>query len=95
MGNLLTFRANGCAAISAVLFTLVHTGNAGINLVAVLNVFLAGLLLGLNYAYEESLVCHPFPFRMEFLPGAVLGYEISGLGLPGILQVELSGNPLL
>lgn len=82
--------------ISAILFALAHASNSGINVVAVLNIFLAGLLLGLNYIYTKNLwFSILFHFGWNFLQGPVLGYEISGVGLSGILEVEMSGNPLL
>ncbi|MBO9632124.1 MAG: CPBP family intramembrane metalloprotease [Chitinophagaceae bacterium] len=82
--------------ISAVLFALVHTSNSGINMVAILNIFLAGLLMGLNYTYTKNLwFCIFFHFGWNFFQGPVLGYGVSGLGLPGILEIEMSGNPLL
>lgn len=82
--------------VSAVLFAVVHVSNAGINGVAILNLVLAGILLGLNYIYTRNLwFSILFHFGWNFFQGPVLGYEISGLGLPGILDVELSGNPLL
>jgi uncharacterized protein len=98
LGNLMEVSKNKWNALfmSAVLFALVHMSNAGINFVAILNLVLAGLLLGLNYVYTKNLWFSIFfHFGWNFFQGPVLGYEVSGLGLPGILQVEMSGNPLL
>ncbi|WP_164735516.1 CPBP family intramembrane glutamic endopeptidase [Pseudoflavitalea rhizosphaerae] len=98
LGNLLEVSKNkwNALAISAVLFALVHMSNAGISFIAILNLLLAGLLLGLNCVYTKNLWFSIFfHFGWNFLQGPVLGYGVSGLGLPGVLQVELSGNPLL
>jgi membrane protease YdiL (CAAX protease family) len=98
LGNLMEVSKNKWNALfmSAVLFALVHMSNAGINFVAILNLVLAGLLLGLNYVYTKNLWFSIFfHFGWNFFQGPVLGYEVSGLGLPGVLQVEMSGNPLL
>lgn len=98
LGNLLEAFSSkwNALVISAVLFALTHISNTGVSLVAVLNVFLAGLLLGLNYSYTKNLwFAILFHFGWNFFQGPVLGFEISGLGLPGFLQVELIGNPLL
>lgn len=98
LGNLMEVSSNKWNALllSALLFAMVHVSNAGINFVAILNLLLAGLLLGLNYVYTKNLWFSIFfHFGWNFFQGPVLGYEVSGLGLPGILQVEMSGNPLL
>ncbi|HVK49995.1 MAG TPA: CPBP family intramembrane glutamic endopeptidase [Pseudobacter sp.] len=82
--------------VSAVLFALAHISNTSINGVAMVNLVLAGVLLGLNYIYTKNLWFGIlFHFGWNFFQGPVLGYEVSGLGLPGILELEMSGNPLL
>jgi uncharacterized protein len=78
--------------ISAALFALAHIGNPGIHSIAILNIFLGGVLLGINYVYTRNLwfaIC--FHFSWNFFQGPVLGYEVSGLPLQGILQQQLSG----
>jgi membrane protease YdiL (CAAX protease family) len=98
LGNLLEAGSSKwtALAISAVIFALVHASNLGINVAAILNLFLAGVLLGLNYIYTKNLwFAILFHFGWNFFQGPVLGYPISGLQLPGILEMELSGNPLL
>lgn len=97
LGNLLE-RGNQWYAllVSAVLFALAHISNTSINVVAMLNLVLAGVLLGLNYIYTRNLWFGIlFHFGWNFFQGPVLGYEVSGLGLPRILELEMSGNPLL
>ncbi len=78
--------------ISALLFALVHLGNPDITVIAVVNVFLAGLLLGINYVYTRNLwfgiVLH---FTWNFMQGAILGYDVSGFKLPGIFSQTLFG----
>lgn len=82
--------------VSAVIFALAHISNTSINGVAMVNLVLAGILLGLNYIYTKNLWFGIlFHFGWNFFQGPVLGYEVSGLGLPGILELEMSGNPLL
>ena len=98
LNNLLAVSNNKWAAlaISSLLFTAVHMSNLGINVVAVLNLFLAGCLLGLNYIYTKNLwFAILFHFGWNFFQGPVLGFDVSGLGMSAILQPELSGNPLL
>lgn len=82
--------------VSAVLFALAHISNTSINGVGMVNLVLAGVLLGLNYIFTKNLWFGIlFHFGWNFFQGPVLGYEVSGLGLPGILELEMSGNPLL
>lgn len=82
--------------MSALIFALFHMNNPGITFFAVLNVFLAGLMLGINYIYTRNLwfglLLH---FSWNFYQGPVLGYKVSGLNVQSLLQQELSGHPLL
>ena len=97
LNNLLTVTNKWTAlAGSALLFAAVHVSNAGINVVSVFNLFVAGLLLGLNYIYTKNLwFSIIFHFSWNFIQGPVLGYEVSGLDVNSVLQPELSGNPLI
>jgi uncharacterized protein len=79
-------------AVSAALFTLAHGGNPGITSVAVVNLILAGGILGINFIYTRNLwFAILFHFSWNFLQGPVLGYEVSGLPLQGVLQPALQG----
>lgn len=78
--------------ISAVLFTFAHGSNPGITFIAVINLVLAGLLLGINFIYTRNIwfaIC--FHFSWNFLQGPVLGYQVSGLPLQSVLQPSLQG----
>jgi membrane protease YdiL (CAAX protease family) len=78
--------------LSAAIFALAHINNPGIHGIALLNLLLGGLLLGLNYVYTRNIwfaIC--FHFSWNFFQGPVLGYEVSGLPLQSILQQQLSG----
>ena len=78
--------------ISAVLFTFAHGSNPGITFIAVINLILAGLLLGINFIYTRNIwfaIC--FHFSWNFLQGPVLGYQVSGLPLQSVLQPSLQG----
>ncbi|HMH31955.1 MAG TPA: CPBP family intramembrane glutamic endopeptidase, partial [Puia sp.] len=82
--------------VSAVLFTLFHMANPGINLIPLLNIFLAGILLGINYIYTKNLwFSILFHLSWNFFQGPLFGYKVSGVNLPSLLQTELSGDPLL
>ena len=78
--------------VSALLFALFHAGNPGITVLAVINIFLSGLLLGLNYLYTKNLwFAIMFHFSWNFFLGPVLGYEVSGLPLNSLLQQYIEG----
>ena len=83
-------------AISAALFALVHSNNPGIDIVAMMNLFAGGLLLGINYIFTKnlwfSILLHT---AWNFLQGPVLGFPVSGVNLQSILHPELKGNVLM
>lgn len=80
----------------AVLFALMHLGNAHLNPVAVVNLLAGGLLLGINYVYTRNLWFSVFfHFSWNFFQGTVLGYEVSGLGGQSIWHMERKGDELL
>jgi hypothetical protein len=63
----------------ALAFALVHGGNSNVTMLALLNIFLGGILLGLAYALHCRLW---FPIGLHvawnLMSGPVLGYEVSG-----------------
>lgn len=83
-------------ALSALIFTIFHMSNQGITVIASINVFLAGLVLGINYIYTKNLwfgiLLH---FSWNFYQGSILGYKVSGVALQSLLQQQLTGNPFL
>ncbi|TDH26496.1 CPBP family intramembrane metalloprotease [Segetibacter sp. 3557_3] len=79
-------------AISALLFGLVHGVNPGVSLLAVTNIFIAGVFLGINYIYTRNLWFSIFfHFSWNFFQGPVFGYQVSGLQLPAIFQQSQTG----
>jgi hypothetical protein len=82
--------------ISAALFAIFHSANPGSNWLALVNVFIAGILLGINYCFTKNLwfgiALH---FAWNFFQGPVLGYEVSGLDIPSILTQSIGKNTLL
>ncbi|TWI80465.1 hypothetical protein IQ13_3142 [Lacibacter cauensis] len=82
--------------VSAILFAGFHALNPGMSLIAFLNIFIAGVLMGSNYIFTRNLwfsIC--FHFSWNFFQGPVLGFEISGLDLPVMLEQNLRGSTLL
>lgn len=82
--------------ISSLLFALAHITNPDFNWLTLVNIFLAGMVIGINYIYTQNLwyaIC--FHFGWNFLQGPVLGYHVSGINFDSILQQETSGSTLL
>jgi len=98
LGNLLELFPNKwiALAVSAFLFALFHVTNPGMNSMAFANLFLAGLLLGINYIYTRNLwFSLLFHISWNFFQGPLLGFNVSGMHLPSLLQIETKGDLLL
>jgi hypothetical protein len=79
--------------ISAILFAAAHSLNPGINLLSVGGLFLAGILLGINYIYTKNLwFAILFHISWNFFQGPILGYKVSGVNLPALLEPEIKGD---
>ena len=95
LSNLLDTFSNKWIALgtSAMLFAIFHCSNPGINSLAFVNLFLAGLLLGINYIYTKNLWYSVlFHLSWNFFQGPLLGFRVSGLSLPSFLVAETQGD---
>ena len=95
LGNLLDSFANKWVALilSGILFSAFHFTNPGIHTLAFVNLFLAGLLLGINYIYTRNLwFSFLFHLSWNFFQGPILGFKVSGLSLPALLVAEPKGD---
>lgn len=76
---LLSFDKYVALAISALLFSVMHGFNANFTLLSGINLFLAGILLGLSYIFTKNLW---FPialhFSWNFFQGPIFGFNVSG-----------------
>ncbi len=83
--------------VSAVAFLLFHIWNPNLTPVGILNLFLAGLLLGVSYVRDQQLA---FPIGLHlswnFAQGPIFGYNVSGLSLNkgALFQSWTSGSDL-
>jgi len=79
--------------ISAVIFSIMHSGNPDITLMALLNIFVAGILLGVNYIYTKNLwFAIFFHFAWNFFQGTIIGYHVSGLSIDtGLFEIYING----
>lgn len=82
----------GAAVVAmSLLFAMLHAWNNAVTLLALVNIFLGGVLLSLAYALFERLW---FPTALHLgwnvMSGPVLGYEVSGYR-PEATLLQLSG----
>lgn len=83
--------------IASVLFSVLHGFNPGIGFLPLLNLFIAGLLLGASYMYTRNLW---FPIFLHtiwnWVQGSVLGYKVSGTAhFPSVLQLHWTEDNLI
>ena len=82
--------------ISALLFAIFHLANPGMSTLAFINLIMAGILLGLNYIHTRNLwFSILFHLAWNFFQGPILGFKVSGLNLPTLLQAETKGDMML
>lgn len=76
--------------IASLIFSAMHIFNPNIALLPLINLFLAGLLLGASYMYTRNLA---FPIFLHtawnWIQGPVLGYEVSGNSMfPSLIHLN-------
>lgn len=80
----------------SVLFSLFHGFNPGLSLIGLVNIVLAGLLLGIYYVHRKNLW---FPIGLHFtwnlFQGAVFGAPVSGLKFDSIISFDPKGSVML
>lgn len=99
LGRLLRTRLNKflCLGISSVIFSFMHFFNPNVAFMPMLNLALAGCMLGVVFIYTRNLW---FPISLHlfwnWLQGPILGYKVSGIELcPSLLKLELPENNIL
>jgi membrane protease YdiL (CAAX protease family) len=95
LNNLLESSPNKWVAlvVSAILFAAFHFTNPGIFALAFVNLFLAGLLLGINYIYTKNCwFSFFFHLSWNFFQGPILGFRVSGLAQPSLLLNDTRGD---
>lgn len=98
LGNLLESLPNKWVAliVTSALFAAFHFPNPGVYALAFVNLFLAGLLLGINYIYTKNLwFSFFFHLSRNFFSGPILGFHVSGLAQPSLLQADTKGDLLI
>ena len=81
--------------ISSSVFAILHIFNANITILSTLNIFLAGLLLGLLYLrYESIWPAISFHVAWNFFQGSFFGFEVSGYDVYSYLDTTEIGPDL-
>lgn len=82
--------------VSSVLFMALHLLNPNLSLVGIINLFLAGILLGIGYIFTKNLW---FPlalhFSWNFFQGPIFGFEVSGTNSDSLISHTIQGSELL
>jgi hypothetical protein len=92
---MLSFNPYLALFITSLLFAAFHLPNPNINIVGFINIFLAGILLGITYIHTRNLW---FPIGLHFswnLTQTQLGFNVSGKGAYSILELNYSGANIL
>ena len=97
LGNLMTSTNNYVALLlSSLIFSLFHLMNPNNSIIGLVNIVLAGLLLGIYYIHKRNLW---FPIGLHFswnlFQGGVYGSRVSGVSIESVISIETTGDPLL
>ena len=94
--NLMTsFNKYVALIISSILFTIAHGLNPNIDLLSIINLFLAGIVLGSTYIYTKNLW---FPIALHLswnLFQTVFGFNVSGQDTYSLIEFSIKEDTLL
>ena len=96
-GNLMTSMNKYVALLlTSGFFAVSHIFNPNASGLGLINIVLAGLLLGIYYVHKQNLW---LPIGMHFtwnlFQGSVFGSQVSGVSIDSILNFEITGSDLL
>ncbi|MEN0003666.1 MAG: type II CAAX endopeptidase family protein [Bacteroidota bacterium] len=78
--------------VSSLIFGFLHVPNANVSFIGILNIILAGVILGIAYLESRNLW---FPtmlhFAWNYFQGIIYGFEVSGNKTYSLIQQELAG----
>lgn len=92
---MISFNKYVALIVSSVLFSLMHGFNPNIDLFALTNIFLAGILLGISYIHTKNLW---FPIALHLswnLFQTILGFNVSGQKTYSLIEFGITENNLL
>lgn len=82
--------------VSSAIFAAMHLGNSGVSFLALINLFLVGILFGYMFM-KSGNVWMPIGFHItwNYFQGYVLGFQVSGNEVMGIYQLQNVGNSFI
>ncbi|MFO7672151.1 MAG: type II CAAX endopeptidase family protein [Lutibacter sp.] len=92
---MISFNKYVALIISSIFFSLMHAFNPNIDLFSLINIFLAGILLGISYIHTKNLW---FPIALHLswnLFQAILGFNVSGQKTYSLIEFGITENNLL
>ncbi len=91
-----SFNKYAALLITSLAFSVSHLLNPNPSLMGVVNIVLAGLVLGIYYVHRRSLW---FPIGLhitwKLFQGSFYGSEVSGTPIESVLSLEVTGSELL
>ena len=83
-------------AISSLIFMTAHLLNPNISFLGAVNLFLAGIVLGIYYVHKSNLW---LPIGMHltwnFFQGPIFGFEVSGIKSQSLIKQTVNGSDLI
>jgi uncharacterized protein len=97
LNNLMdSFAPYGALIVSAIIFALFHLFNPGMSVLTFINLFLAGILLGVAYMHTGTIwFALSLHFSWNFFQGPVFGFPVSGIKMEGLLIQRLTGAEII
>lgn len=75
--------------ISSLFFALMHSFNPNMSLLSYINLFLAGILLGISYVYTKNLwLAISLHFSWNFFQ-SLFGFNVSGIEAFSLVELEI------
>ncbi|NVN18157.1 CPBP family intramembrane metalloprotease [Muricauda sp. HICW] len=81
--------------LSAILFSIMHSANPNISWIGFVNLFLAGIIMGLPYIYTQSLWFPiAFHFSWNFFQ-SLFGFNVSGMNSYSLIEFSFSERNII
>ncbi|MDN3595991.1 CPBP family intramembrane glutamic endopeptidase [Zunongwangia endophytica] len=94
--NLMTsFNKYFALVITALIFSLMHSFNPNLSLLGLINIFIAGIFLGLSYVYTKNLW---FPIALHLSWNffqSLLGFNVSGQNMYSLINISNNSTNFL
>ncbi len=82
--------------VSSILFALIHLSNSNVAVLGIVNIFLAGLLLGVLFIkYQNVWVAAGLHCSWNYIQSTILGFEVSGESVFNMIETEEAGPDFL